>query len=96
MSGKKVFRSFGELREHFFPERAKKEKARAEVETIMKKEVQRGWAQAVMPNKEQVEQAAEEIARKYISPDYDPSRPVGGTNHPCRCGPNEPHPFRKD
>ena len=35
MSGEKVFRSFGELREHFFPERAKKERARAEVETIL-------------------------------------------------------------
>lgn len=35
MAGEKVFRSFGEFREHFFPEQAKKERARAEVETIL-------------------------------------------------------------
>lgn len=31
----KVFRSFGEMRAHFFPKQAKKEKARAKVETIL-------------------------------------------------------------
>lgn len=37
MTGKRVFRSFMELWEHFFPERAKKEQAGAKVETILDK-----------------------------------------------------------
>jgi hypothetical protein len=32
---KKVFRSFGEMRAHFFPKQAKKERERAGVENIM-------------------------------------------------------------
>ena len=75
---KKVFTSFQELRQHFFPKQYRREQARVEVEAALQEDNKEGFQE------------------KYVSPDYDPTRPVGGTNHPNRRGPNEPHPFRKD
>lgn len=37
---KKVFKSFQELRQHFFPKQFKKEQMRVEVEQVMKEEEQ--------------------------------------------------------